>query len=79
MNLFTQVQAIYTLGNSGTQYGSRVHAMHACHWLEGNLSQYVTEPMMALLKVGLGGHVEEPGFLEFHLIISHPVLKSTKC
>lgn len=47
------MQAIDKLGNTGTQNGFRVHAMHAFHWLEGNLSQHVTEPMIALLEVGL--------------------------
>lgn len=51
----TQVQAVYQLGNTGTQNGLRVHAIHASHWLEGSLNQHVTKPMMALLEVGLVG------------------------
>lgn len=51
----TQVQAIYKLGNTGTQKGLRVHAILAFHWLEGNLNQHVTERMMAPLEAGLVG------------------------
>lgn len=77
----TQAQATDKLGNRGTQKGFRVHAIHAFHGLEGNLNQHVTDPRLAFWKQGPWGHVEEPGFLEFQLVISYPEARSTtrKC
>lgn len=55
-------------------------SMPSCFPLaRGNLSQHATKPMIALLEAGLAGHMAEPRFLEFHVVISCPFLKSTKC
>lgn len=51
----TQAQATDKLGNRGTQKGFRVHAIHAFHGLEGNLSQHVTDPTTGLLEAGSMG------------------------
>lgn len=75
----TQVPGYLQIRQPWYTDGFRVHAIQAFHWLKGNLSPHVMEPMIALLEVGLVGAHGRAWVSEILLNHFLPCSKVNKC